>query len=176
MRKRHAFLLLLSAVAFAFDGRDLGAAQLPGGTGSFVEPHGDWTVACRGQNGLVGCVASQMKANPQTGKPMLSVELRASGKGELEGALLLPFGMALSAGVRLMSDGFPAPLSFSYSTCLPGGCIVPVRFEKAEVGLLRQAAQLRITSIQLSSGEEVAMPISLNGFAAALDRAAELAK
>lgn len=152
------------------------AAQLPGGAGSFIEPHGDWTVACRGQNGLVGCVVSQVQADPQTGKPMLSAEFRALPQGVVEGALLLPFGMALAKGVTLVAEGWPKPLRFSYSTCLPGGCIVPVRLDTPTAAALDGGKSLTVTAVQLSTADEVPMRVSLDGFSAALARAAELSK
>ncbi len=152
------------------------AAQLPGGTGSFVEPHGNWTVVCRGQNGLVGCVLSQVQADPETGRPMLSAEFRPLPQGGLDGALLLPFGMALAKGVMLSAAGWAQPLRFPYSTCLPGGCLVPIRLDTQTVTALDAAKTLTVTTVQLSTADEVPMRVSLEGFSAALARATELSK
>ena len=177
MPRIKTFFVSLSVMSFALlSATVLPAAQLPGGKGSFVEPHGAWTVACRGQNGLVGCVLNQIQADPATGRPMLSAEFRPLAKGGVEGALLLPFGMALARGVQLTAEGLPQPLRFAYSTCLPGGCIVPMRLDGAAVSVLQGAQAFSVTTVQLSTGDEVPMRVSLEGFSAALARAAELSK
>ncbi|MCY1665489.1 invasion associated locus B family protein [Rhizobium sp. SL86] len=170
-------VLLLAAISASLvPASFVPAAQLPGGKGSLVEPHGDWAVVCRGQNGLVGCVLSQVQADPVTGRPMLSAEFRPLPQGRLEGALLLPFGMALAAGVVLSADGLPQPLRFAYSTCLPGGCVVPIRLDTPAVSVLQAVQTFSLTTVQLSTGEEVPMRVSLSGFSAALQRATELSK
>jgi len=81
----------------------------------------------------------------------------------------MPFGLRLGAGVTLqIDDGEPtAPLAFS--TCLPGGCLVPITTDEGVTNLLRQGETLRLTA-QLLDGRSVLFTVSLNGFAAALDR------
>lgn len=174
--RRRSFAVFAAVPIAVLSATLLSAAQLPGGAGAFVEPHGDWTVACRGQNGLVGCVLNQVQADPQTGRPMLSAEFRPLPQGGVDGALLLPFGMALAKGVTLSATGWPQPLRFAYSTCLPGGCIVPVRLDKATVTALNGAKTVTVTTVQLSTAEDVPMRVSLEGFSTALTRAAELSK
>lgn len=172
-------LLAMACLVAPLSCHRLSAAQLPGGTGSFFEPHGQWTVACRGQNGVVGCVLSQVQTDPQSGKPMLSAELRPLHLGEVEGALLLPFGLALAKGVQITGTGLSQPLTFAFSTCLPGGCIVPLRLSREVVTALTDAAEtpaaiLTVKAETLSFREPVSMRIPLAGLSAALARAAEL--
>jgi invasion protein IalB len=151
------------------------AAQLPGGVGELLETYGDWTVGCRAQNAAVGCVVSQVQSDPKSRRPRLSVEFATAPGGRIEGALLLPFGLALANGVAISRDDAGNPQSFPFSTCLPGGCLVPVRFDATMTEALKSGTLLHVTAIVLSTGEAVAMRVSLKGLPEALRRASELA-
>ncbi|SIQ71592.1 Invasion protein IalB, involved in pathogenesis [Rhizobium sp. RU35A] len=150
------------------------AAQLPGGVGSLVETFEDWVVACRAQNGVVGCVLRQEQSDGTTGRAMLAAELMPRG-GRIDGALLLPFGLKLADGAGL-SLGDAGPVQrFPFSTCVPDGCIVPIRLDPALVSAMKTVPVLKIQALTLATGEALPMRLSLKGFSAALARAAQLA-
>lgn len=151
------------------------AAELPGGVGSLMENFGDWVVACRAQNGVSGCVVRQVQTKGDKGQQMLTAELRNLSGGKVDGALLVPFGLALARGVTVKVDEGAGEARFDFSTCLPGGCLVPVKFDAATVTAMTSGTSLRLSATALATGETVAMRISLKGLSAALSRAAELA-
>jgi invasion protein IalB len=150
------------------------AAELPGGVGSLMENFGDWVVACRAQNGVSGCVVRQVQTKGDKGQQMLTAELRNLAGGKVDGALLVPFGLALSRGLTVKVDEGAGETRFEFSTCLPGGCLVPVKFDAATVTAMTSGTALRLSATALATGETVAMRISLKGLSAALSRAAEL--
>ncbi|WP_234841072.1 invasion associated locus B family protein [Sinorhizobium meliloti] len=59
------------------------------------------------------------------------------------------------------------PLRFS--TCLPGGCLVPLNFNGEASAVLRGGTVLKV-HVQSIDGKEVPLSIQLKGLAAALDR------
>jgi invasion protein IalB len=78
---------------------------LPGGASSIQETYGAWSVSCRLADGRKACSFSQVRGNQQTGQRSFAIELRPPSEGKTEGVLVLPFGLALAAGVKLSLDG-----------------------------------------------------------------------
>src|SRR5262245_19379174 len=100
------------------------APTLPGGASSLTETHGDWTVACALQDKALRCGLSQQQSDPKSRQRMLAVELALAADGKADGALVLPFGLALDKGVvPRIDDGKPMQ-TLPFRTCLPAGCIV----------------------------------------------------
>ncbi|WP_332701468.1 invasion associated locus B family protein [Devosia sp.] len=152
----------------------VGAAPLPGGAGSLVETYQDWVVACGAQNNATTCVMRQVQTT-QAGEHMLTAELLVGADGQLGGALLMPFGLALALGVALNIDETEGPV-LSFSTCLPRGCIAPVSFEAAVVDKLEAGGVLNLTATAAGPQQPVPFKVSLKGFSAALARMMELTK
>jgi invasion protein IalB len=161
-------LMVLSASAAAQDA----GYTLPGGASSLQETYQDWSLACQGSPKAV-CAVSQQQTQ-QNGQRVLAVELRKGADGGVSGNLVLPFGLLLDAGATLqIDDGQPrAPLGFS--TCLPGGCLVPLSLDAKTVATLRAGTALKI-KVQGMDKKEIALSVSLKGLAAALDRLKALA-
>lgn len=150
------------------------APSLPGGASSLQETYQDWQVGCALSDGAKVCSMSQEQRNVQTQQRVLAAGLVVEGPG-LGGALVLPFGLQLDSGVSLQVDD-AAPLGTkSFSTCLPGGCVVPLTFDAALVETLAASAALKIAAKADGSGEDVALEVSLKGFSQAWKRLAELA-
>ena len=152
------------------------AASLPGGASTLLETYDDWAVACRAQSSVVGCVLRQVQSNSQTGEQMLAAELRNLPEGRMDGALLLPFGLALAQGVTLKVDDAAALPVLAFSTCLPGGCVAPVKLDAATVAKLKSGNALNVSATLLASGEAIPMKLSLKGLSKAMARASELMK
>lgn len=148
-------------------------STLPGGASSIQESYQDWSLACQSAPQPV-CAISQQQAQ-KNGQRVLAIELRRGNDDALDGNLVLPFGLLLDAGVTLqIDDGQPRkPLRFS--TCLPGGCLVPLSFDAKTVASLRTGSALKV-KVQSTDTKELALSISLKGFAAALDRLQVLGK
>lgn len=147
-----------------------GATLLPGGASSLSETHGDWTVSCQILTREAAleriCVISQRQANAQ-GQQVLSVELVGLADG-FEGAIVLPFGLAVTQPVTLSIDEGEA-ISASFSTCLPNGCVVPIAADSETLAAMRAGSQL-VVAAQDGSGQPLELPVSLTGFAAATNR------
>ena len=153
-------VLATVASAAAQEATQARVSPLPGGASSIVETFEDWRVTCGANGDKSVCTISQTQ-NQQNGQRVLEIGVGpGEGEGTVKGALSLPFGLALDKGVTLqIGDGNPGePIAFS--TCLPGGCIVPAQTIKlGAVTVQEQAAQFAV---------------SLKGFSAALDRAAAI--
>jgi invasion protein IalB len=152
------------------------AERLPGGASSLQETYESWTVSCRIVEGRKSCGLSQVRGNQQTGQRSFAIELHPPRDGKTEGTLVLPFGLALAAGIKLTLDDKPLGQTVPFSTCIPNGCLVPVSFPTVATDAIKKAKALTITATPSGGSEPVAFAIALEGFTAAFARAAELAK
>lgn len=145
---------------------------MPGGASSLQETYQDWSLACQGTPQPV-CAISQQQTQ-QNGQRVMAVELRRNDD-TLSGNLILPFGLLLDAGVILQIDDGQLREPLRFSTCLPGGCLVPLSFDAETIEVLRTGTALRL-KVQSTDTKELALSISLKGLAAALDRLQVLGK
>lgn len=156
------------------------ADALPGGASSLQENYQDWLVVCVQQQAsqaeaaaeapapVTRCAVSQQQSEAQTRQRVLAIELSRSEKG-LSGVLLVPFGLALDAGISLQIDEGKAEAPLRVRTCLPAGCVVPLDFDAAKLKALTSAATLKVKA-QADGGPERVFSISLKGFADATQR------
>lgn len=152
------------------------AARLPNGASSINETYEDWTIDCRIVESQKQCVLSQMQGNNQTGQRLFALELRTPRDGQTDGTILMPFGIDLQSSATLKLDGKDLGESLRFSTCVQQGCLLPVSFPIAATNAMKKAAKLSVAAMSLPSNEAVTFDISLNGFAAAIDRVSELGK
>ena len=150
------------------------ADELPGGAQSLNEQHGDWVVRCAIASGKVHCSLSQSQVRQKDHRRVLSIELAVGAtRSDVGGALVLPFGLRLSAGVDLLIDD-KALLSAPFSTCLQMGCLVPLKLGAKEVSAMSAGGKLSVTAVIEDSGKPIKLTISLKGFTSALNRTADL--
>jgi invasion protein IalB len=152
------------------------AVSLPNGAASINEVYGDWTVNCVIADNSKRCGVSQEQGNNQTGQRLFAIDLQPPANGQTNGILLLPFGLKLDDGVTLKLDEQNLGQGARFSTCLPSGCFVPVSFPTVATDAMKKGEKLVITAKRDGGGEVPTFTVSLNGFSAALKRAAELAK
>lgn len=154
------------------------AASLPGGASSLTETYGSWTVTClvqkQTENQKVLCSISQQQVDDKRQRA-LAIELSPAEKNSATGAIVLPFGLKLSAGAALQIDENPADKPIAYTTCLPGGCIIPVNFDSAKADALGKGQNLSVLA-QAVDGNAIKLNVPLEGLAAALKRTRELIK
>lgn len=150
------------------------ASGLPGGASSLNETYKDWRVACAQQGNQKRCVLSQAQAQ-QNGQRVLAIELNAPSGNSVGGTLVLPFGLALDAGVTFQIDEKPAMQPVRFRTCMPGGCLVSVSFDAPTIVALRSGTALKVKATA-DGGGAAPFSISLQGFATALDRVATLSR
>ncbi|KKB11479.1 hypothetical protein VE25_12580 [Devosia geojensis] len=153
------------------------AITLPNGASSITETFNDWTVNCAVQNDRKICATSQAQGNRQTGQQVFAIELYASQDGASNGILILPFGLDIQTPVALRVGEQALGSGAEFTTCMPGGCIVPIAFPQAELDVLKRGATLTVTARSASAGSEPAeFVVSLSGFTAAIDRVDQLAQ
>lgn len=152
--------------------------SLPGGATSLQESHGDWSVVCavqaQGEKKVKLCALTQQQLDPNSRQRVLTVELRPSGNA-VEGVMILPFGLDLAKGVQLQIDEQPSASPLAFRTCLPAGCVVDVNFDEKTLSTLAGGTTLRL-NVMADGGKETQLSVSLNGFAAAVDRTRALLK
>ncbi len=151
-----------------------GASSLPGGASSLNETYKDWRVACAQEGAAKRCVLSQVQAQ-QNGQRVLAIELNAPSGNMVSGTLLLPFGLALDAGVTFQIDEKPTMQPARFRTCVPGGCLVPVAFDALTQVALRAGTALKIRATA-DGGAAAPFSVSLQGFGTALDRVGVLSR
>lgn len=141
-------------------------ATLPGGASSINDIYGSWTLSCLADAGGAQCAVTQVQIDQQSQQRLLSAEMARTESGA-EGIALLPFGLDLDAGVSVQL-GSDAAQEARFSTCVPGGCILPLTLDAAA---LSGTDTLTLTAtIHDAGGEALNFAIPLNGLAQALER------
>lgn len=160
------------------------AASFPGGALSLRETHDDWVLKCgldQTRNAKT-CVVSQEQADAKTRQHLLTMQVQP-GAPISEGALVLPFGLLLEAGVALRIDqaassgsgtSGPWTLTLRVRTCLPIGCVVPISLDARTLAAIRSAKALVITARAAETGQDANFTVSPKGFGSAFDRAVTL--
>jgi invasion protein IalB len=148
---------------------------LPGGASQMQETHGDWRVTCAQPNGQKVCTLSQQLADQNSRQLVLGIELIAKTPDKAEGTLVMPFGLAVDKGVTLQVDDNGAPMTKTFRTCVPTGCLVALSFDSAQLTALRKGTALNVKATA-DGGKEAAFKISLTGFGSAFDRTAVLSR
>jgi invasion protein IalB len=148
--------------------------QLPGGASALSETHGDWIVNCQVTGMTKVCSLSHQQFNKQSGQRLLALELTTKSGQDATGTLALPFGLALAKGVTLEIDDQKLEGSLQFNTCQAVGCLVPVTFNADTTPLLQNGTTLKINATAADTAQPIVFTISLNGFAGALARTADL--
>jgi len=148
--------------------------QLPGGASALSETHGDWMVNCQITGTVKSCSLSHQQFNKQTNQRLLAIELSSKTGDDAAGTLALPFGLALAKGITLTIDDQKLEGSLQFNTCQVVGCLVPVTFDANVTPLLAAGTTLKIDAVAADTLQPISFSISLNGFAGALARTAEL--
>lgn len=146
------------------------AAPLPKGATTLREEYGSWQVLCAAKDQTTRCVMQQIQIDAKSQQRLLTIELGGVENGVLSGGMVMPFGLDLQKDVSIgFANGKPLRV-FPFSTCLPAGCIVPIEFGEEDIAALRENATLEISATANGDKSTINFPVSLEGFAAALDR------
>jgi invasion protein IalB len=139
------------------------------------ETYDDWTVVCSTAPSGKTCAMQQELRTRENNQRVLAIELHPQGMGA-DGALALPFGLALAKGVTLQIDEGAATAPLAFRTCLPAGCIAPLNVSARMLGALRRGAAMKVTVAPDGGGNALQWPVSLKGFSNAYDRLTALVK
>lgn len=141
------------------------------------ETYRDWILRCEAPEmpdetpAAQSCEIVQELFQTETNQRLLSVTLQAADGGA-EMLLVTPFGLRLADGVTIAVDE-ETLAQVAFFTCLPQGCIAT---GELDADMLARLAPSETAEILMAGqgGGEVSISVSLNGFAAAWDRLAEL--
>lgn len=169
-------MLSVSSLAHAQEAKT-SSQTLPNGATSLTETYGTWTVNCGVQDGQKACAMFRQEVNAQN-QPVLSMNVSTEQSDTVSGILIVPFGVLVSKPIHLQIDDSKLTLDTSVRTCVPGGCVVPVSFNKAQIAGLRAGKQLKMSATSAANGEPKIdnLYIQLDGFGGALDRLTALKK
>lgn len=163
----------LTGLAIALVAGSPALAQEEGdGPDSLRETFRDWVVQCvpaPQAGGGQACEMYQQIDHQQSNQRLLLASVRFEPE-QVEPVLVLvaPFGLRLADGVELR-DGETVVARYAFETCLSAGCLVIAPLELSVIDLLRRGEGL---SVQMTArnGDGLGVPLSLQGFARAMDR------
>lgn len=147
---------------------------LPGGASSLNETYQDWRLLCRQTDAGSRCAISQQEFDGKTRQRILSMEL-APTSGQMSGVIVLPFGVALNKGASIEADGKVVGSRVNFSTCVPGGCLVPVNFDRTQLASIQNGKKIEVKFSSVA-GQQIALPISNKGLDKAVDRIMALSR
>ncbi|MCE2563116.1 invasion associated locus B family protein [Komagataeibacter sp. FNDCF1] len=150
------------------------AHLLPGGATSINETYQDWRVICQQADKRAGCIMVQQVIDQKTRKTVMNMELSTDRQG-LRGIVLLPFGLDLGKGIALKVDNTVLGQPIAFRTCLPAGCIAPLSFDVSALSHLQASKTMQIAAVSVR-GQNIAFPVSLNGFFNAFGRIKAISK
>ena len=143
-----------------------------GGVGALPERYQDWQVVCQPKDGAEGqhmqCFARQQALDTHTHSRVMSIRLEPDGV-QVRGLATVPFGLDLVRGLTLTNASQPVGDSYSFSTCLPTGCLVPLSFDDQQWSSLLKEKKAVFTAMTFS-GQPMKLFFSTRGLAQALQR------
>lgn len=154
------------------------ASSLPNGASSLRERYQDWDVAClapddgaRG-DGHIQCAMQQQALEPRSHRRVMSIRLETDGT-QVRGVATVPFGLDLVRGLTLTNASQPVGDVYSFSTCLPTGCLVPLSFDDQQWASLLKEPKAVFTAMTFS-GKPMKLFFSTKGLDQALQRVRSL--
>lgn len=146
-------------------------AQDASGPDSLTEAYKDWSVICRKADGAErrSCEMTQQLRRNEGGQRVFRIAVQPGTEdGGSTIVMVAPFGLLLSEGVRL-SIGETALASGGFTTCLPMGCIARAEVDAAAIARMKAGEEMT-ARMQTTTGQAVALSLSLSGFTAAWER------
>lgn len=173
MTKRPTLLSVLSgALLLALA---LPAAAQETGPDSLRENFRDWAVNCEttpaeaaNNPGARVCEMVQQIDHQESGQRVLAFSLRINDAGQPIAVLVAPFGLRLSEGLRVRV-GEQQVAQIGFDTCLPEGCLGIAPMDAGQITAMQGGSEGSVVMVS-RQGEAVAVPISLMGFTAGLER------
>lgn len=134
------------------------------------EEFGQWTTKCVSNgDGADACHIFQKVVVEGEGDSEKAVQMSvgfAPGESTPVTVLRMPLGLWLTHGVVLTVDGGESQ-QFPVQICAPAGCQTTLQLEADMLETLKQGSRLDVTTFNARQ-EAVRVPISLEGFAAAV--------
>jgi invasion protein IalB len=133
----------------------------------------DWVVRCEIQAGPPQqkiCDMAQLAQVQGQANPISRVGIAKPAKGEaVKLVIQLPVNVSVPGGVKIQADDKDPGLVAPFKRCIPAGCFAEVDLKDDMMKKLRAAAQSWKMQLKDGGEHEVAIPLSLKGFAQAYD-------
>jgi invasion protein IalB len=175
-----SFGALAQAAAPAQGAGDAGTPANPAAQQFSVNtPVGDWAVRCAQTTvkSPAPCDVIQLTVNQDSKARIMSFSLAyLPSRDTYAMQVIVPTGVALTRGL-IVSAGNVALQGVKFTRCERDGCYVEALIDAAAVNALSAAgAMTSVTVVGYGQSNQVNLPISLNGFADALNRMRTLAR
>ena len=174
---RRFFTPLLAALALAAGSA---TAQAPAAAPNVADPNnlavnemiGDWTLRCFRIEAIAPCDILQVASQQETQRRVLLVSIAYVPSSNVYGAqIIVPLSVALSKGMTIAVTGDTSLTALKFSRCERDGCYVEIQLPDTAVQALRMMeGSTTITIGAYGSEQNATLPLSLNGFAMAIDR------
>lgn len=126
-----------------------------------------WVKRCEGEGAAQTCEMVQRLMDQESQSRVLEVAIGfPAGIDSARGVIILPLGVDLSQPLTLSIDG-GAPLGFKVRYCLGDGCYAFLTLP-ADVLTNMKKGSLGVLAFKTFDGQPGRLPLSLEGFAAAL--------
>jgi invasion protein IalB len=147
----------------------------PANPQSTTATYGDWVMRCQVMTidgkPLRSCEVAQTVTLQGQNAPIAQIALgRPKPDLPMFATVLVPPNVAFPSTLRIaIDDKDPKPVELSWSRCLPSGCYANLRLPDAAITLWRSQAKLGRIVFKTGTGQELGVPFSFRGLAAALD-------
>ncbi len=133
------------------------------------ESYGDWTVRCVNRDGLPPCDIVQFVTNDKTKEQLMRLSIAYSGQAERYGfQIQMPLGVIISGGVIVRLDDKENWGNLKFTRCEVSGCYIETVITADTLDPFRRANK-GVVAILDREAKPMVLPISFNGFSAAMD-------
>jgi len=153
----------------------VGQAQTAEAPTSLTETYKSWIVRCVTPTAIEGqaapariCEMVQELNQQKSGQRLLAMALQPTKAEGVTLTFIAPFGLLLSAGLKVAVDG-TAVAQGGFRTCLPRGCVSVINLENGTLDKFIAGDTATIT-MRDTNGREISVTVSLSGFTAAWNR------
>lgn len=132
-----------------------------------TEQHKDWAISCQNQNDVLeNCRMFQRLVLEESNRVVLQMlVLPSRDKTDSQAVLVLPLGLYLPAGVKLVIDN-GAPLDLVYDRCFSQGCTARAPLSSALLNSMKRGNVAQVV-IREAAERDLILKVSLSGFTAA---------
>jgi invasion protein IalB len=153
-----------------------GAAPAAPPTPTDVQVIGDWTVHCFPVASPNPCEMTTEMDAKDTHQRVLGVTIAYVPSADKHVLIVaVPLGVAIPKGLVIQTDSFTSPM-LPYRSCDRAGCYVEMVIDNGSVDSMSHSGPVAAIKVVADGGKGFDLRLSLNGFSAAHDKMAELAK
>jgi len=128
----------------------------------------DWVSRCGAASAAQVCFIEQnLVSGKENKRRVLGVQIGYYQKNVI-GNFILPLGVLLQHGVKIVVDGFAFSQSVPYTYCDEAGCSASFHLDNKMIEMLKKGKKMEITAVG-TNGKEFSLPVSLNGFTKAFN-------